>query len=140
MPNPLDSILKRIGEAVIGFSQKRELKAALLDAVKRTPGGGGVNLPKFNHERPNDPANRAALLTMQAVTELLREHPELVVTKSSENPCLCRRGDIALAGAAMGGTQVLDHMQRNGLLVTAGEQYTGNDVKSRVAGRTLHKG
>lgn len=125
--NFVSNVLKRVAEAALTFNQKRALKAELLDALKRTPSPGGVDLPPFNHKRPNDPANRAALLCVQAVQEILKERPDLTVTRSRDKSCLCRRSDISIAGAGSGGDLVLRHLERNGTVLMPGDTFVGNE-------------
>lgn len=92
-------------QAYRDYSRKREVKAGLLAALRTVPAGAGVDLPN------NDPVIAAAL------TELLRERADLVVTKHSRTYMLCRRRDFV--GGVTG--QLREKLEQDGHVAERGE-------------------
>jgi hypothetical protein len=84
----------------------RRLAAELVDGLKRVPRPGGLELPKFNQERPNDPANQRALLVQEALIIIGQKHPELGVTKFRDTLVLKYRADFEKARGAAGQEEI----------------------------------
>ncbi|MDO8691637.1 MAG: hypothetical protein Q7R39_16810 [Dehalococcoidia bacterium] len=89
------------------YTAKRALKAALLQAVKKLPPGGGVELDRSQQQSP---------LYAAALMELLKEEDgKLTVVKTEKSWTLCRTRQMALS------SELRNTLDRDGYLINPGD-------------------
>jgi len=101
-------------------TKRKELKQQLLAALEKTPRPGGVDLPKYNAERPNDPANAIALRAQVVLEEILREQPVLTVVRFKDKLTLCFREDLQLTMSA----ELFTEFNQHGVIAQQGTKLT----------------